>query len=499
MEIKHSVKTKIAFFIFLTTFISFVVLILANNFLLPTYYINRKQNVLLKAYKQVKNIVGDKTTLTAAETQEIITLCDNSAIDIILIDNNTNQSMVINGNTDILSSRLDSIEFRLNSSEAVTVIEKTQNYTLSKINFSGSKNNAEGFLEIYGIYENNQSCLMRIAYKNINESILISNRFFIMIGIFITIFEFCLSYLYIRHYANPILKMSKISQEMSELNFNVKSDVNSKDELGVLSHNLNDMSYKLQKTIEELKEANKKLKKDIEHKEEVDKMRKEFISNVSHELKTPIALIQGYAEGLEECVNDDAESREFYCSVIADEASKMNKMVKELLSLNQLEYGDNILEIDEFSLNMVVKGVISRINYMSQQKNVNIRFIADKDYTIFADEFKIEEVITNYVTNALNHVDDNRVVEVAIKETSDNKIRLSVYNSGENIPNEDLDNIWIKFYKVDKARTRAYGGSGIGLSIVKAITDAHGGKCGVINKEHGVEFWFEISKEAHNN
>jgi signal transduction histidine kinase len=293
--------------------------------------------------------------------------------------------------------------------------------------------------------------------------------------------------------------MSKISQEMSELNFNVKSDVNSKDELGVLSHNLNDMSYKLQQTIEELKEANKKLKKDIEHKEEVDKMRKEFISNVSHELKTPIALIQGYAEGLEECVNDDAESREFYCSVIADEASKMNKMVKELLSLNQLEYGDNILEIDEFSLNMVVKGVISRINYMSQQKNVNIRFIADKDYTIFADEFKIEEVITNYVTNALNHVDDNRVVEVSIKETSDNKIRLSVYNSGENIPNEDLENIWIKFYKVDKARTRAYGGSGIGLSIVKAITDAHGGKCGVINKEHGVEFWFEISKEAHNN
>jgi signal transduction histidine kinase len=182
-----------------------------------------------------------------------------------------------------------------------------------------------------------------------------------------------------------------------------------------------------------------------------------------------------------------------------DEASKMNKMVKELLSLNQLEYGDNILEIDEFSLNMVVKGVISRINYMSQQKNVNIRFIADKDYTIFADEFKIEEVITNYVTNALNHVDDNRVVEVTIKETSDNKIRLSVYNSGENIPNEDLENIWIKFYKVDKARTRAYGGSGIGLSIVKAITDAHGGKCGVINKEHGVEFWFEISKEAHNN
>ena len=136
---------------------------------------------------------------------------------------------------------------------------------------------------------------------------------------------------------------------------------------------------------------------------------------------------------------------------------------------------------------------------MSQQKNVNIRFIADKDYTIFADEFKIEEVITNYVTNALNHVDDNRVVEVTIKETSDNKIRLSVYNSGENIPNEDLENIWIKFYKVDKARTRAYGGSGIGLSIVKAITDAHGGKCGVINKEHGVEFWFEISKEAHNN
>lgn len=224
---------------------------------------------------------------------------------------------------------------------------------------------------------------------------------------------------------------------------------------------------------------------------QIDEMRKDFLSNVSHELKTPIALIQGYAEGLRECINDDEESRDFYCEVIMDEASKMNQMVKKLLTLNQLECGQEKVIMERFDLTALVRGVVQSAGILGQQKGAKIIFEQEQSVYAWADEFKIEEVITNYVSNALNHVANEMIVEVKICSVNQ-KIRVSVFNTGLPIPEEDLDKIWIKFYKVDKARTREYGGSGIGLSIVKAIMDSFRQKCGAINYDNGVEFWFEL-------
>ena len=251
------------------------------------------------------------------------------------------------------------------------------------------------------------------------------------------------------------------------------------------------MSEELERTISELKTANNELQKDIEKKIQIDEMRKEFLSNVSHELKTPIALIQGYAEGLQECINDDPESREFYCDVIIDEAGKMNNMVKKLLSLNQLEFGNDQVTMERFNITELIRGVVQSSQLLASQKEADLRFVQKNPVYVWGDEFKIEEVITNYVSNALNHVDYDKKIEVKIIQKG-KLIRVSVFNTGEPIPQEDLDKIWIKFYKVDKARTREYGGSGIGLSIVKAIMDSMNQKCGVINYDNGVEFWFEL-------
>lgn len=280
--------------------------------------------------------------------------------------------------------------------------------------------------------------------------------------------------------------------EMANLNFEAKYTSTSEDEIGVLGNNLNRMSKALEKTISELQTANNELQKDIEKKEQIDEMRKEFLSNVSHELKTPIALIQGYAEGLQECINDDPESREFYCEVIMDEAAKMNNMVKKLLTLNQLEFGNDTVTMERFNLTDLVNGVVQSAQILASQKEAEISFLQTEPVYVWGDEFKIEEVVTNYVSNALNHVDGEKKIEIkAVRR--DDVIRLSVFNTGEVIPEEDLEKIWIKFYKVDKARTREYGGSGIGLSIVKAIMDSMNQKCGVINYENGVEFWFELA------
>lgn len=226
---------------------------------------------------------------------------------------------------------------------------------------------------------------------------------------------------------------------------------------------------------------------------EVDNSRQEFVSNVSHELKTPIALIQGYAEGLTEGMCEDEESRNYYCGVIMDEAVKMNRMVKQLLNLTALEFGNDTPVMETFNLTDVIRGIITSSSILIQQKEAQVIFEHQDPLPVVADEFKIEEVITNYLTNALNHANGEKKIEIRAEEL-ETQVKVTVFNTGDPIPEEDISKLWTKFYKVDKARTRAYGGSGIGLSIVKAIMESHHQEYGARNVEGGVEFWFTLEK-----
>ena len=255
---------------------------------------------------------------------------------------------------------------------------------------------------------------------------------------------------------------------------------------------INQLSENLQKTIKELKTANIELLKDIEKRDQVDEMRRELIANISHELKTPIALIQGYAEGLQEGINDDPESRDFYCEVIMDEAGKMNTMVKNIMTLSQLESGNDTVAMERFSVTDLIMNTIQSVAILTKQNNITIECpeINEPIY-VWADEFKIEEVFRNYVSNAIHHCNGEKRIQVSLVQ-KEKKVRVSVFNSGDPIPEESLPHLWEKFYKVDKARTREYGGSGIGLSIVKAIMESMNQEYGVINYNNGVEFWFEI-------
>jgi signal transduction histidine kinase len=235
--------------------------------------------------------------------------------------------------------------------------------------------------------------------------------------------------------------------------------------------------------------------KEIARLKETEQFRKQYLGNVAHELKTPIALIQGYAEGLKDNINDDEESREFYCDVIIDEAAKMNEMVKKLLNLNQLEFGEDQVNMERFDLNAVIKGVLQSSDILIRQKEAKVLFTGGDPLYVWGDEFKVEEVITNYLTNALNHLDYDHTIEITCKKEG-NVVKTTVFNTGDPIPEEDLDKVWVKFFKVDKARTREYGGSGIGLSIVKAIMDSFQQQCGCQNYDNGVAFWFTLEADG---
>lgn len=292
----------------------------------------------------------------------------------------------------------------------------------------------------------------------------------------------------------PISELTQLSTKMRELDFDAKYHSQAGNEIDELGENFNRMSEQLEKTISELKSANNQLLKDIENKEKIDRMRQEFLNNVSHELKTPIALVQGYAEGLKENISDDPESREFYCDVIMDEAAKMNKLVKNLLTLNQLESGRDEVTMERFDIVSLIRGVLQSMDIMIQQKEAKVIFEASDPVYVWADEFKIEEVVTNYTSNALNHLNGEKEIEIRVLP-EDDCVRVTVFNTGTPIPEEDIPKLWNKFYKVDKARTREYGGSGIGLSIVKAIMESLHQQYGVQNYDNGVEFWFTLDRK----
>ena len=230
---------------------------------------------------------------------------------------------------------------------------------------------------------------------------------------------------------------------------------------------------------------------DITQIKDDERRQKDLAANVSHELKTPIALIQGYAEGLKEGINDDEESKDFYCEVIMDEASKMNIMVKKLLTLNQLEFGNENATMERFDIVELVKNYVKSAELLARQKEATVKIGNYKPIFVWGDEFRVEEVLQNYFSNALNHIGGEKIVDIKITE-KENKVRVSVFNTGNPIPEDSLKHIWDKFYKVDKARTREYGGSGVGLSIVKAIMESMNQDYGVINYDNGVEFYFEL-------
>lgn len=227
-------------------------------------------------------------------------------------------------------------------------------------------------------------------------------------------------------------------------------------------------------------------------------MRKQFISDVSHELKTPIALIQGYAEGLVDNVATDEESRKFYSEVILDEANKMDKLVKRLLELMKLEYGERKFNDKVFDLSEVINEVIRNSKVMLNEKNIKVEFKEEGPIKVYADDFYIEQVVTNYFTNAIKNiveVNGKKYISITVKKAKNpEKLRVSVFNTGENISEEDLTRIWKRFYKVDSSRNRTNGGTGIGLSLVKAIMTQYNNSYGVKNKVDGVEFYFEINK-----
>lgn len=314
---------------------------------------------------------------------------------------------------------------------------------------------------------------------------------YIFVGaIFISII---LSLIYSNLISKPLVSINRVAKKMSKMDFNEKCYVNRSDEIGNLANTLNFLSYNLQSALEDLKSKNKKLEEDIEKERKLDLMRKDFIASVSHELKTPIGIIEGYAEGLKDGIvaGEDAKA---YLETIIDESHKMNYLVTNMLELSKLESGNTKAEPIDFNINRLIKNVISKHTLSASEGDLEIIFTPQNEYSyIYADCFQMEQILTNLITNCIKYTPPHNKIKIEVLE-EDTTYRVNVINTGTHIPDEEFEHLFTKFYRIDKSRSRKSNSSGLGLSIVKNLLELNNCKFSFENIDVGVLFTFTATK-----
>lgn len=489
-DVLSSVKVKLFLTLSTTVLLIILFLIIVNNFALEKFYLYKKQNTLKSVYESLNDYYKTPGQDNDLQT-ELEKLSIKNNFDILIKDNNGINLYTTNKN---FSTVIGSINDILDKVQSGKELESNDNFTIKK---QRDSKNGLSYMMLSGKLENGYFLYIRIPLNSIQDSVSISNNFLLMMAGFTILIASIMVTIVSKKFTEPILELNNIAKKMSNLDFSQKYKVtNARDEINDLGRSINTMSDKLERTIKQLRNSNIELERDIEEKSKIDEMRKTFISDVSHELKTPIALIQGYSEGLLENVNNDEESRKFYAEVILDETNKMDKLVKQLLELMKLEYGKREFNNKEFNIVELEKEVIRKTNVMIEEKQAEIKFDENEDIRVFADDFYIEQVLTNYLTNAIKNVKEmygEKYIKISNEiNKEEQKVCIKVFNTGEQISEENLNRIWNRFYKADESRHREDGGTGIGLAFVKAIMSNYDNKYGVKNLENGVEFYFEL-------
>ena len=493
-KILNSIQAKLFFTVVSVVLMTILFLVIVNSVVFEAYYYYHIKNHLVSSYEKIANETENRAAIIKNLSQ-----IENIDIELTNEDNN----MVLSTKDDFIKefASIPSVNYEVKYSifNQDEVVYNKNNAMICKII---DKVTGVNVILLKGKLDDGYVYIIK-PISIVEESIKISNRSIWTIAVFsVTISAVAVMLITVK-FAKPISELNELAKGMSNLDFSKKYTMhNTDDELNQLGMSINVLSSTLEQKIKELEKHNMQLERDIEEKSKIDEMRKQFISDVSHELKTPIALIQGYAEGLLENVNSDEESKNFYAEVIVDESNKMDGLVKKLLELMKLENEDSKFNDTTFDIVELIRNTIKKYNIQLEEDSIKVLFDNEDPIWVYADDFYIEEVFSNYFINAIKNnkeIDNKKEIKITINENEENgKYRIAVFNTGDNISNENLEKIWNRFYKADKSRNREKGGHGIGLSIVKAIMSRYKSDYGVNNLENGVEFYFDIDKSNNN-
>lgn len=344
--------------------------------------------------------------------------------------------------------------------------------------------------------ENGVLVLVGIQVKSITETVAIIKRIMMFVMVAAAIIAVDAAYLLSRNISVPLRRLNYVAKEIGRLNFDVRYEGTREDEIGMLGGTLNELSEKLEKNIDGLR-------KELEKEKNMDILRRQFIAQASHEMQTPIAIINSYMEAIEDGFVEDEEERERYFEIIRDETNKMSKMVKSMLDLSQIESGTFTIKRAEFDIYGLLEPACEKFRILAESQDINFMHseIPKNGFYVYGDEFRLEQVLTNFISNAYKHTMAGKMTYLSFREIEESEmveppisrydrgIRISVWNEGEGINEADLPYIWESFYKAKTLTGQK--GTGLGLSISRSILQLHGYAFGAENVGDGVEFWFE--------
>jgi signal transduction histidine kinase len=306
----------------------------------------------------------------------------------------------------------------------------------------------------------------------LDATISILRRQLLYISIIIVLGAFIIAFVIAKKLSNPLAQLTKAAEELAGGNYKTKFERSGYAEVDELSQTLSFAASELSK---------------------VESLRRELIANISHDFRTPLTMIKGYTEMIEEVSGDDKEKREKHLSIIKEEVARLEGLVSEILDLSVLQSGNESLKMQDVNLSEIVRNVLTRFSGLSEQDGFKFEAEIDFDQYALADKTRIEQVLYNLIGNAVNHSKDSKIVKVRLVNLG-GSVRVEVQDKGQGIAKEEIPYIWDRYYK-SKKRSRNKVGNGIGLSIVKSVLELHNAKYGVDSEVgKGSSFWFELKK-----
>lgn len=495
-RISNRINKSITWKLFIVTTLFFIAFIsttlLFQSLFFEKFYVSKKKTDLQNGVEKFKYSYNKAKTYEKI-TELIKDFEESNNAKIAILDNQGKLKFIIkSGNEKAENSRVRIINevvknWTMNSDTLENM--KKQNKTVTSI---AAKQGSEIRTIVSATPDKNTGDIIFAisSLQPVNEASSVIKEFYLYFFIVAVILILILSSVYSSMISKPLLKLNETASKMAALDFSEKSNEYREDEIGNLSNTLNFLSENLDKSLTSLKEANSKLEQDIEKERKLEKMRKEFVAAVSHELKTPISLIEGYAEGIKDGI---FEEKNYYIDVIIDESKKMGSLVYDMLDLSQLESGNFKLVREEFVIDKLIEATVRRFYPLIEEKSIEFDISLLKDIKVYADWNRMEQVLTNFITNAIRHTENFKYIKIAMEKIEGNKVKIYIENRGKNIPEKEMDKIWDKFYKVDKSGNRKLGGTGIGLAIVKNILMLHKYEYGVENVGENVRFYFVVT------
>lgn len=498
MNLNHKYKISISHKIFIITFGLVIGVIgftfICHSLFFEDFYINQKTKDMVRDVDKFKTLYAYQITNDSTLRDALITFEEenNTRIAIFSITGQLNFISDYNKNSEETDSLTSFAKELLSNKELIYSVLQSQETTPTE--FQNGYGKKIGVIAPMSLSFKNDSIIISVSsVQSIKEASSVMLDFYKNTMFALLLVGILLAFIYAKLISVPLIKINQVAEKMSRLNFNELCEVTTNDEIGNLGSTLNFLSAKLKYALDDLKEKNKALEHEIEIERRTEKLRKDFITGVSHELKTPIGIIEGYAEGLRDGIVDGEEA-DFYLETILEESNRMSDMITNMLEISKLESGTVEFKMECFNILRMINGQLSKQELNLQKKNLKVNIEKTYPYVyVTGDIFNIQLVISNILINAIKYTPENNGINIFFNDLGE-YFEICIENLGAFIPDDQIENIFTKFYRGDKSRNRKDRSNGLGLSVVKNILELHNSNYEINNSKNGVIFKFTLKK-----